>query len=57
MNMKKEYITPECEAFKLSAVMPLAASPEIGVYDEEPDEGGWSKQWGGSIFDDDKSEE
>ena len=53
MTMKKTYLVPECEAFKLHTIQPLAASPEdVTISDDYSDEGGFSKQWKGSIFED-----
>ncbi|MBQ7741611.1 MAG: hypothetical protein IJT90_01615 [Bacteroidaceae bacterium] len=53
--MKKKYIAPECEAYTLHAILPLAASQEnVALSNEYSDEGGFSKQWSGSIFDDEK---
>ena len=53
--MRKTYISPECEIYRLSSVMPLAASPDpLDISDETADEGGFSKQWGGSLFEEEK---
>ena len=53
--MKKKYIAPECEAYTLHAILPLAASQEnVALSNEYSDEGGFSKQWSGSIFDGEK---
>lgn len=57
--MKKTYITPECEKFCLPTgilmLPPSKLTPPIS--DDNADEGGFSKQWGGSIFEDEEDSE
>lgn len=57
--MKKTYITPECEKFCLpTGILMLPPSKQnISISNEEADEGGFSKQWGGSIFEDEEDTE
>ena len=54
--MRKTYITPECEVYNLpsTALMTTTSPKDVVVSDDVADEGGFSKQWGGSIFENDK---
>ena len=54
--MRKTYIAPECEVYNLpsTTLMTTTSPKEVVVSGEEADQGGFSKQWGGGIFEDDK---
>ena len=57
--MKKTYITPECKKICLPTgilmLPPSKLTPTIS--DDNADEGGFSKQWGGSILEDEEDSE